>query len=347
MTQVQRKTAIAFDEGFKRHDTGPGHPESSARVDAVATAISSPRFSDLARLEPRAATQEEILLVHWDRHYEEVLATSGNNGIRLDPDTPTSPDSSEVAHGAVGSVLSAVDAVANSSADNAFAFARPPGHHAKPDKAMGFCLFNNVAIAARYASQKYGWDRILIVDFDVHHGNGTQKAFYTSPEVLFISIHQFPHYPGTGAPNEIGKDEGLGFTVNVPTSAGMGDSEYLRLFRELVVPVGSEFGPDLILVSAGFDGHHDDPLGGIDLTEAGYGVMIAELLGLAESSCGGRLVCALEGGYDLGALTRSVETVVSVMSSKRDAPEVSASGADGLLSELGKIHRVYWPSLKL
>lgn len=347
MSQAQRKTAIAFDEGFKRHETGQGHPESPQRIDAIAEALSSPRLTELKRLEPRSATAEDILLVHWDRHYEEILATRGKSGIRLDPDTPTSSDSSDVAHGAAGSVLSAVDAVASPEVDNAFAFSRPPGHHAKPDKAMGFCLFNNVAIAARYASQKYGWNRILIVDFDVHHGNGTQKAFYTSPEVLFVSAHQFPHYPGTGAPNEIGKDDGLGFTVNIPTSAGMGDGEYLRLFRELVLPVGEEFAPDLVLVSAGFDAHRDDPLGGVDLTEAGYGAMISELLALAEANCGGRLVCALEGGYHLAALTRSVETVLSVMSSSAEPAEVISSGGDELLSELGKIHRVYWPTLKL
>ena len=208
-------TGVVFTEELKKHDTGKGHPESAARVDAVSRALDDSSLSGkLEPLTPRPAERDEILLVHWDRLYEEVIASGNRDKTFLDADTVASKDTAMVAHLAAGAALIGVEAVLDGKVESAFAFSRPPGHHAKPDKSMGFCVFNNVAIAARYAQQRFQLKRILVIDFDVHHGNGTQKAFYTSPEVLYVSTHQSPHYPGTGALDEVGKDEGEGFTLN-------------------------------------------------------------------------------------------------------------------------------------
>jgi acetoin utilization deacetylase AcuC-like enzyme len=282
-------TGVIVTEAFRKHDPGKGHPESPARMDAVLRAVAAPELrGKLERLAPKPADKEHILLVHWERLYDEVMATSGQERTYLDSDTVASADTAEVAHLAVGSVLTAVERVMEGRLSNAFALPRPPGHHAKPDKAMGFCFFNNVAVGAMYALTRYQLRRILVIDFDVHHGNGTQKAFYTSPEVLYISTHQSPHYPGTGALSETGKDEGEGFTLNIPMTAGMGNAEYLRVFQEVIVPVGIEYQPELVLVSAGFDAHRGDPLAGMSLTREGYAAIAQEILRLARSTCEGR-----------------------------------------------------------
>jgi acetoin utilization deacetylase AcuC-like enzyme len=304
----------------------------------------------LESLPIRPAEREEVLLVHWDRLYEEVLASAARDRTFLDADTVASRSTSSVAHLAVGAALVAVEAVLDGKVQNAFAFSRPPGHHAKPDKAMGFCVFNNVAIAAKYAQQRFQLKRVLVIDFDVHHGNGTQKAFYTSPEVLYISTHQSPHYPGTGGVGEVGKDEGEGFTLNVPMPPGMGDAEYLEVFRDIVVPVGQEFAPELVLVSAGFDAHRDDPLGGMSLTESGYALLTEEIARLARSTCAGRTVFVLEGGYDLKALEKSIVAVLGVMTGERPSSpvETSAEARDAsgeLIREVREAHRAYWKSL--
>jgi acetoin utilization deacetylase AcuC-like enzyme len=301
-------------------------------------------------LRPKPAEKEHILLVHWERLYEEVTASRAREHTQFDADTVASRDTAEVAHLAVGSVLTAIDGVmqpGDTKLDNAFAFPRPPGHHAKPDKAMGFCFFNNVAIGAMYALKTYPVRRVLILDFDVHHGNGTQKAFYTSPEVLYVSTHQSPHYPGTGGIDEVGKDEGEGFTLNAPMPAGMGDREYLRIFQEVLLPVAREYRPDLVLVSAGFDAHRDDPLAGMELTSEGYRALAAEILALARETCGGKVVFALEGGYDLHALEESIASVLGVMTGG-DPGEIAKPGiaAEDLLRELKAVHGKYWTSLR-
>lgn len=341
-------TGAIFSEEFRKHDTGEGHPESKARVDAIARALAAPELAGkLERILPRPAEKEHILLVHRKHLYDEVMATRGKDRTYLDSDTVASHDTADVAHLAVGAVITGIERVMEGKLENAFAFSRPPGHHAKPDKAMGFCVFNNVAVGAMFALKRYQFRRILVIDFDVHHGNGTQKAFYTSPEVLYVSTHQSPHYPGTGALTEAGKDEGEGFTVNVPMPAGLGDREYLRVFREIVVPVGLEYRPELVLVSAGFDAHRDDPLGGMKMTREGYAAITSEILQLARATCQGRAVFALEGGYNLAALEKSVVSVLGVMSGLGSGAEIDVGDAgEDLLREVRALHRAYWSSLR-
>lgn len=341
-------SGVIVSEAFRKHDPGKGHPESPARNDAVLRAVAAPELEGkLERLAPKPADKEHILLVHWERLYDEVMATAGQERTYLDSDTVASADTAEVAHLAVGSVLTAVERVMEGKLSNAFALPRPPGHHAKPDKAMGFCLFNNVAVGAMYALTRYQLRRILVIDFDVHHGNGTQKAFYTSPEVLYISTHQSPHYPGTGALSETGKDEGEGFTLNIPMPAGMGNAEYLRLFQEVVVPVGIEYQPELVLVSAGFDAHRGDPLGGMALTREGYAGLTHEILRLADTTCQGRAVFALEGGYDLSSLEKSIVSVLGALTGDPAPKGIDAAGAaEDLLAEVRSGYRDYWKSLR-
>jgi acetoin utilization deacetylase AcuC-like enzyme len=350
-------TGVIVSDDFRKHDPGKGHPESYERMDAVARAIADPLLaSKLERVNPKPAEKEHILLVHWERLYDEVMATRGKERTYLDSDTVASPATADVAHLAVGAVLTGIDRVMSGTPDapgaerkleNAFAFSRPPGHHAKPDKAMGFCFFNNVAVGAMYALKRYQMRRILVVDFDVHHGNGTQKAFYTSPEVLYLSTHQSPHYPGTGSIHETGKDEGEGYTLNVPMPAGMGDREYLRVFRDVLMPVGREYKPELVLVSAGFDAHREDPLGGMELSSAGYAAIATEILGLAREACGGRAVFALEGGYNLRALSESIAAVLGVMSGGgAGGAGDPGDAAEDLVNELRALHREYWTSLR-
>jgi acetoin utilization deacetylase AcuC-like enzyme len=341
-------TGVLVSDDFRKHDPGRGHPESAERMEAVARAITAPSLAPkLEVVQPKPAEKEHILLVHWERLYEEVMATRGKERTYLDSDTVASSATADVAHLAVGAVLAGIDRVMEGKLENAFAFVRPPGHHAKPDKAMGFCFFNNVAVGAMYALKRYQIRRILVVDFDVHHGNGTQKAFYTSPEVLYVSTHQSPHYPGTGAIHETGKDAGEGFTLNAPIPAGMGDREYLRIFREVILPVGLEYKPELVLVSAGFDAHRDDPLGGMELSSAGYASIAMEILALAGDACGGRAVFALEGGYDIDALEESIRSVLGVMTGgATEKPLDPGTAAEDLVRELKAVHGEYWPSLR-
>jgi acetoin utilization deacetylase AcuC-like enzyme len=341
-------TGVVFSEEFKKHVTGQGHPESPARMDAVARALAAPSLSaKLRAVTPRPAEKEQILLVHWEHLYDEVQATTSRDRTYLDSDTVASRDTATTAHLAVGGVLTAVEGVMEGKLSNAFALVRPPGHHAKPDKAMGFCIFNNLAIGAKYALRRYKLQRVMIIDFDVHHGNGTQKAFYTSPEVLFVSLHQSPHYPGTGSLGEVGRDEGEGYTLNVPLAAGLADRDYLRILRDVVVPVGIEFNPELILVSAGFDAHRNDPLGGMLLSHDGYAAMTGEILRLARTTCEGRAVFALEGGYHLASLERSIVSVLGVMSGDTPPEIADVDGAStGVVSELRKAHGKHWAALR-
>jgi len=284
------------------HDTGPGHPECSDRLRAVIGALEAEEFALLERrLAPRA-TLDQIAAVHDRRYVEAVLEAIPADGyVLLDGDTTASPGSGEAALRAAGALVAAVDAVIGGEADNAFCAVRPPGHHAESSQAMGFCLFNNVAIGAEHARRAHGLERVAVIDFDVHHGNGTQHMFERDAGLFYASTHQWPLYPGTGAPEE----RGLGNIVNAPLPPGAGSAEFREAMTETVLPALDRFGPELVLVSAGFDAHAADPLAMLELVETDYAWVTRALAELARTHCGGRLVSALEGGYDLAALALS------------------------------------------
>lgn len=309
------KTAYVHDPLFLRHDTGAGHPERSARLVSIQDMISRQDwYQSLQQLKPKAVEREWIELVHkpgYDRRIQKAC-DSGEPWIDT-PDVAVSPESCDAALNASGSLLSLVDQVMAERSDNGFAAVRPPGHHAEHNMAMGFCLFNSVAIAARYLQHHHGVEHVLILDWDVHHGNGTQHTFERDPSVMYISLHQYPHYPGTGAKSETGFGEGEGTVVNCPMSPGFGDAHYHQAFEEIVLPSARNFKPDFILISAGFDAHYADPLGSIDLTTSSYSWMTKAMMELADQCCEGRLVSVLEGGYDLQALAESVTEHVRVL----------------------------------
>jgi len=321
------KTALIADRRYMRHSAGRVHPERPDRVAAMIEMAQRLNRDALKTYAPREASLDEIGLCHRPDYIKAVERTAGLDHFDFDPDTHSSPDTWNTATLAVGGVLTAVEAVLDGEAQNAFAIVRPPGHHALPERAMGFCFFNNVAIAATWLVRMRGMRRVLILDWDVHHGNGTQEIFYESPQVLYISTHQYPFYPGTGAIDEIGAAGGTGFTVNAPMPATFGDGEYLRIFDDLLIPVARQFNPEFILLSAGFDCHYRDPLGAMRVTEDGFVAMTRRMKRLAAECCGGRLVAALEGGYDLKALADSGRAVLQELG--RDGDEQIAPAVDG------------------
>jgi acetoin utilization deacetylase AcuC-like enzyme len=262
----------------------------------------------LTKIDPVLASDDWVTLVHEPSYVMGLKTRAPVSGlVSLDPDTSISPGSLPAAYLAAGGVLAAADAIMAGHVQNAFCAVRPPGHHAERDRAMGFCLFNNVGIAARYIQRRHGLARVLIVDWDVHHGNGTQQAFYEDPSVLFFSTHQYPHYPGTGRATECGEGAGKGLTINVPMSPGQGDKDYREVFEKVLVPAVDRFEPNFVLISAGFDAHRDDPLAGMALTEDGYEALSRIVLDIARRHCHGRVLSCLEGGYNLQALSASVE----------------------------------------
>jgi acetoin utilization deacetylase AcuC-like enzyme len=312
---TSNRTALIWSDSFRDHATGP-HPESPERIAALRSALrAAGMFDDPERLvlAPDPATTEAILAVHSPQLVDLVRRAAYGGGAWLDPDTFVSPDSYEVARLATGGACRAVDAVLNGEAPRAFALVRPPGHHAEPGRAMGFCLFNNIAVAAEHAIDRFGLERVAIVDWDVHHGNGTQAAFWRDPRVFFISTHQFPFYPGTGAARERGEGAGDGYTLNLPLAAGADDAVYEQTFAEIVVPALRAFAPELILVSAGFDPHEDDPLAMMRVSTAGFGRLATMIADAARELCGGRLVLVLEGGYNLAALGASVVATIRAL----------------------------------
>ncbi len=302
-------TLYYYHEDFLQHDTGSGHPECAARLTSINKALNAENFNALVRITPilRNDVTELISLIHTPALLNKVLATIPEQGYAyIDPDTILSPASGRAAKLAVSAVCDAVDKVLLNQADNAFCAVRPPGHHAEPDRAMGFCLFNNVAIAAEYARQHYRLKRIAIVDFDVHHGNGTQAAFYRQADVFYASTHEMPNYPGTGQSTETG----VGNIVNVPLTPGKTGSEVRRKYSDIILPALKQFQPELILLSAGFDAHKDDPLASIQLEAADYEWLTRQLMMAANSSCAGHIISVLEGGYNLHALSESVSAHV-------------------------------------
>jgi len=309
------RTAFLYHDFFLEHHTGWKHPEKSARLTAVMDRLRTDGLLDrVLRLTPVEATPETVALVH-DPAYVADIEARGAAGrlFQADADTVGSPATYRAALLAVGAVTAAIDAVFDGTAQNAFCAVRPPGHHAEHDRAMGFCFFNNVAIGALHARQRRAVSRVAIVDWDVHHGNGTQNAFYADPSVLYVSTHQFPLYPGSGRRSETGEGPGLGFNLNIPLAAGSTDTDYLAAFRDEIRPAIARFKPDLILVSAGFDGHRDDPLASMRLTEQGFADMTRELTALAATHCGCRLVSVLEGGYHLPALAAAVSAHIAAL----------------------------------
>ncbi len=311
------RVPIFSDRRMVDHDPGPSHPERPARLAALLDGLEPHPAVDW--LPVREATAAELASVHDATYVDRVLATRGH-GVRLDPDTATSPASIEAALLAAGAVQQAVDRVLQGPEPHAMALVRPPGHHAEHARAMGFCLFNNVAVAAVHALAEPDVQRVAIVDWDVHHGNGTQHLFEDRGDVLFFSCHRGPgFYPGTGAASERGRGAGQGTTVNVPLRAGVGDREVLAALDDHLAPAMEAFEPDLVIVSAGYDAHADDPIGGLVVSDAGFAGATARVCALADRWAGGRVVLALEGGYDLGALVRSVWACVDVLAARSPA----------------------------
>ena len=302
---------LIHSDRFAEHQTPPGHPERPERAEVMDVVASRWRQRGGEIVAPRSATPEQLARVH-DPDYVRRMADTAGRSRALDPDTYTSPESFEIACLAAGAAVDAVEQVMSGPHCAAMALVRPPGHHAERARAMGFCLFNNVAVAAAHA-RAGGARNVAIVDYDVHHGNGTQHIFERDADVLYISTHQYPYYPGTGAADEIGIECGRGYTVNLPLAAGAVDDDYQLVFSRVIVPILLEFKPDLVIVSAGFDAHERDPLGGMRLSTAAFAAMTADLRRVAEVCCRGRLVAIVEGGYDLHALRASIEAALEAL----------------------------------
>jgi acetoin utilization deacetylase AcuC-like enzyme len=336
------RTGIVIDSRYQDHYTGRNHPERPARIGALLNLVESYQRSGLQRFAPRLATPDEIALIHDPSHIDRVAATAHQERFAFDADTPVSAQSYETALLATGGLLTLLEAIMTKEIDNGFALVRPPGHHAERNRAMGFCLFNSAAIGAQYLRKKFALKRVLIMDWDLHHGNGTQHSFYDDPGVLYVSTHQYPYYPGTGAAEEAGRGLGEGFTVNLPIPAGWGDAEYLDLFQTIVDPICRQFEPEFVLISAGFDAHARDPLGGMEVTEAGFAAMARLLLRLARDHAQGRCAALLEGGYDLEGLQQSTRRVLDEMGGESlDAP-LPFHNMRGLLPRVWEVQKRFW-----
>jgi acetoin utilization deacetylase AcuC-like enzyme len=346
------RTGIVADDRYMEHDMGFGHPENPERLKVIYNML---RQEDMAgqfiSIPPRRAEKDELLWIHTADYVDRLTATEGQAHVVLDPDTSASPGSYEAAVLAAGGVCKAVSMVVRGALDNAFALVRPPGHHAERSRAMGFCLLNNVAVGAEYARKVLGLRRVLIVDWDLHHGNGTQHSFEDDSSVLYFSTHQFPYYPGSGAFEQVGIGKGEGFTVNFPLSPGYGDGEYAAIFERILKPIAFEFAPELILVSAGFDIFEGDPLGGMRVTPVGFAGLTSTVMNIADYCCGGKVVLTLEGGYDLDGLRDSVRMVLKEMAGlsktnvqkivlQADQQKLDKTVSRGLL-----VHGKYWTGL--
>ncbi len=336
-----RETLVLTNSLFLEHDPGSDHVESPERLRSILKGLEAADISGVRRVEDFApAGFEDLVRVHTREHVDRIAATAGSPFEILDPDTRTSARSYDAALLAAGAVVSGVDELLAGRARNVFALVRPPGHHAEAGRAMGFCLFNNVAMGAAHA-RAAGCGRVMVVDFDLHHGNGTQHAFYEDDTVLYFSTHQYPHYPGTGAAGETGRGAGEGYTVNVPLGGGQGDAAYEAIFRSVLVPVARAFRPDIILVSAGYDICYQDPLGGMAVTPDGFRGIVRVLKGLAAELCEGRLLLSLEGGYSLEGLRDGVVATVAELAAADD-PAVEPCPLPPELEGLADILRSWW-----
>ena len=307
------EVGFVYDPIYLKHDTGP-HVENAERLEATISHLEQTGLKQqLTPIKPRAASIEELSLVHDKQHISHIQSVAQQGGNWLEPDTVMSSRSYEAALYAAGGAITATEAVMNGEVGSAFALVRPPGHHATAQRAMGFCLFNNIAIAAKHAIAKYKLERIGIIDFDVHHGNGTQGTFYDNPQVLYISTHQYPFYPGTGWLDETGSGAAKGPTINIPLPASCGDVEYLQSFSQIIVPAIKRFNPRLILVSAGYDAHGVDGLASMQVNVTGFARIVRIIKGLADELCDGRLALSLEGGYNLSALAASIKATFDIL----------------------------------
>lgn len=337
------ETLFVVDESMLAHDPGIGHPESPERLSHILDAVTRARLPHVAFGGAIPARPEFVEAVH-DPHYVRHI-TSLRNVARaaLDADTRLSLGSVDAAFLAAGAAIEAVDAVVTGRAKNAFVAARPPGHHAERARAMGFCIFNNVAIAAEYARRQLGLERILILDWDVHHGNGTQTAFYGRRDVLVCDLHRYPYYPGTGAVTDVGAGDGKGYTVNIPLPAGLGDGDYRAALEDVLAPIAASYQPELVLVSAGFDAHADDPLGDQCVTDDGFATLAAIARGIARDHCEGRIVLTLEGGYSVAALGRSVVACLQVLGGETPPPTRASTLAGGrAIREVLDVQSDFW-----
>jgi acetoin utilization deacetylase AcuC-like enzyme len=334
------EVVLFHDEAMRDHDPGPLHPERAARLDAIREALERRPVAGVAWRRAGAASPEEVARVHLPAYVAEVDRARGL-AVDLDPDTHLSEKSVDAAYLAAGAAGAAAR-LAMGGGPPSFALVRPPGHHAEHGRAMGFCVFNNVAVAAE-AALGAGARRVLIVDWDVHHGNGTQHLFEGRRDVLVFNTHRFPFYPGTGGLRQVGRGEGEGYTINVPLPPGMGDGDYGAVFRDLLAPVAAGFQPDIVLISAGFDAHRDDPLGGMNVSAEGFASLCAEVKGVAAAHAGGRLALVLEGGYDLDGLATSVHACVEVLAGSTPPPP-RAPGRPGqaALAEARAVQQAYW-----
>ncbi|MGQ9672948.1 MAG: histone deacetylase family protein [Candidatus Aminicenantales bacterium] len=341
------RTGIVKDPRYLEHWMGEYHPESPKRLEVIYRLIDEdPALRSLPLVEPRLATEEELASIHTPVYIESIRETAKRPRVYLDPDTSTCPRSYEVARLAVGGLLEAADRIMEGNLSNGFALVRPPGHHAEASQAKGFCLFNNIAIAAEHLIRKHGLRRVLVVDWDLHHGNGTQHAFYDRDDVFYFSVHQFPHYPGTGYWNEIGRGKGEGYTLNVPLAPGKTDEDYLFIFSRLLSPVAQAFKPEFILVSAGFDIFAGDPLGGMRVTAAGFSGLTQILIDLARTLAQNRLLLTLEGGYHLSGLAEGVKNVLLTLKGNARPAIPPAEVASLTRKELKPIFVVvkkFWP----
>lgn len=349
-----RKTAIYRDDLFMEHEPGISHPESPDRLRVIYEQLDRDEIgSHFFYPDFTPATAGDIIRNHDRKLYERVAHTSGRSHDYLDADTQTSACSYDAAMLAAGAVIDGIRRVHDGEMDNGFCLVRPPGHHAEKDRSMGFCLFNNVAVGAHWAQANLGLERIFIVDWDLHHGNGTQHSFYETDKVMYCSTHQFPYYPGTGSVMETGRESGEGFTVNVPLPGGQGDMEYARIFNELIVPVARRFEPELILVSCGFDIYNGDPLGAMEVSPAGFAYLTRVMVNLAEKLCEGRLLVTLEGGYNLRGMRDGALAVLEELCGEQlgTKPWLDPTTAEALssspvqlasLDQAMKVTRSYW-----
>jgi acetoin utilization deacetylase AcuC-like enzyme len=348
---MSSRTGIVRHDLYKEHLAEFPHVESPQRLKVIYDMLDgADTAGQFVTISPRPATNEELSWIHSHTYIERVAETDGKAHVSLDPDTQTTPLSYQAAKLAVGGLFSLVDQIFDGTIENGFALVRPPGHHAERDRAMGFCLFNNVALGARYAMNTYGVKKILIVDWDLHHGNATQNAFYEDPDVLYFSTHQYPYYPGSGGLGEVGHGDGTGLTINVPLSLGHGDAEFFSIFKRILSPVADDFQPEFVFVSAGFDTYVDDPLGGMKVTPRGYAAMTRLIMDIAKRYASERVAITLEGGYHLGGLRESARAVLKELVGDSiltpDNLEAFEKGnAPPVIEDVIRVQRPYWPSL--